>query len=131
MLNNVNVVVNENPSELFFATGSKVNNNDFIGLGIRGSVFVKNTIIAPKDCELTSVTFSIRNTVPNSNITAEVWVNNALTLLSANIEDGNTTILSTGTGSVFVLQGDLISLKMQWNSGGNLPNGITASIAYR
>ena len=123
--------VNPKPAVLLFATDFSVGNNDYVGLGTSGASFVRYCIVVPFDCELNSITFSIRANILNLNITSEVWVNGLLTSLSATIANGLSNIWATGIGSVPVLQGDLISVKIHWTSGGALASGIAASVTYK
>jgi|SRR5688572_4409672 len=114
-----------------FATDQAVGNDDFIGLGTASFDFLRNSLVVPFNCELTSITFSIRDFSVNGIITATIWKNSVPTSLSALIVDGFVTITATGYGSELVSQGDLISVQVHWLYGLALSDGLTASVTYR
>ena len=123
--------VNAKPPVFLFATDAAVGNNNYIGMGTSSSIYERNTIVVPFNCELTSIGFSIRDFQFNNFITATVWKNNMPTALSVMIVDGFTTIWAVAQGSVFVMQGDLITIRINWDIGGVLSDGIAASVTYR
>lgn len=119
------------PAAFLFATDQSIGNGNYLGLGTSSATFIRNTIVAPYNCQLSSITFSIRTNTAGTGISATVWVNNIATPLQAIIANGITTLFATGTGSVFVLQGDLISIRINTGSGGALTNGAAVSVIYK
>src|SRR5688572_25501673 len=59
ILNEVNEL--SKPPVFVFATDQSVGNQSYVGLGSSSSDFHRNTIVIPFDCELTSITLSIRD----------------------------------------------------------------------
>ncbi len=113
-----------------FSTGTSTSANDYIGEGTSSSIFLRNSIVIPFNCELTSITLSVRGAI--GTYTATVWkANGSLPLLPATtaLTVTNTTgsAYSVGTGSILVSQGDLISVRI---SSGNV-DGATVSISYK
>ena len=129
VLNEINAP--SKPPSFLFATDQSVSNQYFVGLGNAASIFLRNTIVVPFNCELTSITFSIRDYAFNNDISATVWKNGIATSLDAIIIDGLTMLVATGTGSVMVNEGDLISIKISWSAGGSLSSGVAATVTYR
>jgi hypothetical protein len=124
------------PACFFFATDQSVGNNTFLGLGTNSSTFIRNTIVVPVNCELSSIVFSTRAAVSNQQITARVWrqqVNGiaVATTLFATITDGFVSYTGVSNGSIPLMQGDLISVQLSWQTGGSLANGAAVSVTYK
>ena len=112
------------------ASSASVAANDYIGLGSSSSQFVKNSIVIPFNCEITSLTFSTRS-IAGSTYTCTIWVRPgnsttpAATSIQATVTPGN--YFSVATGSIALNQGDLLSVRMSVGT----PDGIAASIGYK
>ena len=128
--------LNESKTAFFIATDQSVSSGDYLGIGTISSSFARSSLVIPFDCELTSIVFSIRDESFNTGFVATVWRQSGTdspvaTALSAEIADATVAISAIGTGSVSVLQGDLLSVRLSWAAGGALPQGVTAAITYR
>ena len=119
----------------FFNTDISLQNGNYIGLGTASTNFSRNTIVVPFNCELSSITFSTRVPSNAQNITATVYLQTqggspVATPLSAVITDGVITYTASANGSIFLLQGDLVSVKVTF-SGLSLTIGATISVTYK
>ena len=119
------------PACFLFSTSTSINANHFLGLGSSSSSFIRNTIVAPFNCELTSITFSGRGYI--SNMTATVYKSDGYSFPATPVNTGLATSIapgipfSTGTGSVFVSRGDLLSVQISANA----IDGATVTVTYK
>ncbi|MEP7324041.1 MAG: hypothetical protein ABI761_19085 [Saprospiraceae bacterium] len=117
------------------ATDQSVSNGQYLGLGTSSSTFIRQVIVVPFNCTLTGIMFSIKG-ISSGSFTCEVWKSPGnlsipvpvATGLSAIIPNGTVIFFASGTGSIALLAGDLISVKF---TGGTLANGVAASIIYK
>lgn len=120
-----------------FGTDQSLGNFDFIGLGTSSAGFPRNSAVVPFNCEIGSIAFSIRSALPNTNINLTLWKSSGIggspvaTPLTATISNGTTQIFAAATGTIPLLQGDLISVQINWSTGGALSNGATATVTYK
>ena len=117
----------------YFATDQGVANGDYLGMGTSGGQFIRSTLVVPVNCELTSIVFSIRALAANMGLTATVWKQTfpgapVPTTMSTTISGGS--VFSLSSGSVLLQPGDLISVRLNWATGGNLINGSTVTVMY-
>ncbi len=120
----------------YFATDQSVGSFDYLGMGTSSASFTRNTLVVPVNCELTSIAFSIRALASNMGLTATVWKQTfpgapVPTTMSTTISDGSLFISSISSGSVLLQPGDLISVRLNWATGGALVNGSTVTVTYR
>jgi hypothetical protein len=119
------------PACFLFSSNSSISANYYLGPGGSGASFIRNTIVAPFDCELTSITLSGRGTV--TAMIATVYKSVGSTFPAVPVNTGLATtvtsviLFSTGTGSVFVNKGDLISVHISASA----VDGATVSVTYR
>lgn len=119
------------PACFLFSTGTSISANSYLGSGSNSSSFIRNTIVAPYNCELTSITLSGRGI--SSTMTATVYKSNGNVSPSIPVNTGLATSVglgqqfSTGTGSVFVNRGDLISILISAAA----VDGATVTVTYK
>ena len=118
------------PSCFFFATDGNINTNSYLGMGTTSASFIRNTIVVPVNCELSSIVFNTRSLI--GVYTATVWRQSlnfpaVATTLSTTVSPGSYFNLTNG--SVLLFQGDLISVQI--SGGSNLPNGAAVSVTYK
>jgi hypothetical protein len=119
------------PACFLFSSNTSIGANDYLGQGVNGSNFIRNTIVAPFNCELTSITLSGRGTM--TTLTATVYKSAGHIFPAVPINTGLTTTItsvvrfSSGIGSVFVNKGDLISVQI---SAGAI-DGAAVGVTYR
>ena len=113
-----------------------ISNNQYLGLGNASADFVRNTVVIPRDGELTRLAFSIRTEqlIGTETVTATVYIsdcglNPTPTALTATLNGPSTTngCYAVGTGSVQVNEGQLISVRITTNRGA-LQAGVAATI---
>ena len=124
------------PAFFSFATDQSVGNNDYLGMGTNSATFVRNSIVMPFNCMLTSITLSARLPSGNQGIIATVWRqapggSPQATSLSATITDGTIFYTATAAGSLPLSTGDLVSVRLNWFTGGALTSGAAVSITYQ
>ena len=117
------------PKTVFaLASSSAVATNDYVGLGSSGSSFIRNTIVVPFNCEITSLTFSLRK-MALITYTCTIWVSPGngnppvSTGIQATVNVGNYFAISS-IGAYPLIAGDLLSVRI--SSG--TTDGIAASI---
>jgi hypothetical protein len=110
-----------------FATSESINSKDYVGLGNSSSSIHRNTIVIPYNCNINSLTFSIRE--PRDGVyTATLFVNGLNSGVSCTIMDGN-NITSTNSNLSYTLnQNDLITLYVTYTNNGALSNGVCATM---
>ncbi len=119
------------PACFVFSTGTSTAANNYLGSGSSSASFIKNTIVAPFDCELTSITLSGRGY--SSAMTATVYKAVGYILPLTGVNTGMVTTItaavpfSTAIGSVLVSKGDLISILISAST----VDGATVSVTYR
>lgn len=121
----------QSPLNVFtLASPTSVSTDNFIGLGSSSSSFVRNSIVVPYNCVITSLMFNIRLTAA-STYTCTVWVRpgNGSTAVSTGITATVTPGLNFAsvTGNYPLIAGDLLSVKVS----GTLVDGIAATIGYQ
>jgi hypothetical protein len=118
-----------------FSTDQSVGNYYFIGVGTNGATFLRNSVVVPFDCTIGSIIFSVRTAIANTGIIASLWKSSngviSATPLSATIADGTTQTFAVANGLVPLLQGDLISVQLNWSTGGASSNGATVTLTYK
>lgn len=118
------------------ATDQSVGNQDFIGLGASSAGFSRNSLVITRAAVISALSFSVRDAVPNTGITATLWKQTwpnppVATALSATIGDGLTAVFALGSDQIQVAAGDLISIRLTWATGGALSLGATWSVELR
>jgi hypothetical protein len=110
-----------------FATSESVGSKDYVGLGNSSSNIYRNTIVVPYNCNVNSLTFSIRE--PRDGIyTATLFVNGNNSGLSCTINDGNDITYTNNNLSYTLNQNDLITLYITYTNNGALSNGVCATM---
>ncbi len=121
------------PAFFTFTSDQSVLNGDYMGTSSSSSTLLRNNIVVPFNCQLTSIIFSIRQQTIGQ-FTATVYIQPQTgaaiaTSLSATIVNGFFTY-AVATGSVFINQGDLISVRIT-TSGSGLVSGAAVSVTYK
>ena len=111
-----------------FTTSESVSNNDFIGLGSSSSNSLRNTIVSPIRCNISSIAFSIRELKNATPYTATVYVNGIMSNLSIVINDGSIKYNNINIHTVLQIQPlDLLSIQVSFANGA-LNNGVCISL---
>jgi hypothetical protein len=120
------------PPFFSFSTDQSVNNANFVGLGSASSVFIRNTIVVPYNCTLSSIILSTRMQLIPGPVIATVWVQRPpgqpmATTLSAVVSEFN--YFGVANGAIPLLLGDLVSVQVTTGSG--LISGVAISVTYK
>ena len=115
-----------------FASDQSIGDNDFMSQSSASSVFIKNSIVILYDITLTSIIFNSRkSTGLTIAATATLFaaplnsISGIVTSLSATIPIGD--FFAVGSGSVSLVQGQLISIQIT-TGGGAFSNGATVAV---
>ena len=128
---------------IYLATNQFVSDSGWVGLGTSSSpsLFTLSTVTLPVDVKIVGLILNIRdNTIPaETNVTAEIFtspcgftdpVSTGITATitgPSNAETAN--CLATGTGSVVVTQGSLLSVRLTTSQGiGVLNRGVAVTV---
>ncbi len=116
-------------------TNAAIATNDYVGLGSSSSNFIRNTIVVPFNCEITSLTCSVRNLAAGT-YTCTIWVKSGIsatppvsTGIQATVNPGGYFAISPLISYPLSL-GDLLSVRFT-SASGSLIDGIAASISYK
>ncbi len=120
------------PPFFSFSTDQSVSNGNFVGLGSASSVFIRNTIVVPYNCTLSSIVLSTRMQLIPGPVMATVWVQRPpgppiATTLSVLVPEFN--YFATTYGAVPLIMGDLVSVQVTTGSG--LASGVAISVTYK
>lgn len=119
------------PACFIFSTDQSIGAGQYLGQGSSSANFIRNTIVAPFNCELTSITLSGRGSL--GTVTATVFKSAGSVFPPTPVNTGLATTITTGvqystnTGSVLVSRGDLISVQFS----AALTEGGTVSVTYK
>ncbi len=121
------------PAPFFsFSTDQSVSNANFVGLGSASSAFIRNTIVVPYNCTLSSLVLSTRMQFVTGPVMATVWVQRppgqpTATALSVVVPEFN--YFGTTYGAIPLIMGDLVSVQVTTGSG--LTSGVAISVTYK
>jgi hypothetical protein len=119
------------PPSFLFNTDASTSSGAFIGMGTSSSSFLRNTIVIPFNCELTSITLHGRGAIQTITATVYKASGNAFPIspVSTLLSTTTTSVIrfSSALGSVLLSQGDLISVQVSAGS----TDGVAVSITYK
>ena len=114
---------------LQFSTGEILVSNQFIGSASSSDEFIKNTVVCPFHCKITSIAFSIRELSLPINYTATIYINGNPTNSSATIINGSQKTGALVDTELIVGQLDLISIRITYPGENSLYYGASITLS--